>query len=292
MSTGSLNIPENTYTLLDSGEGERLEQIGPYRVIRPAASACYRRSSPDLWKGADATYHRSDKGGGEWELHSRIPEQFPIAMGPLQIKVRLTGFGHIGFFPEQQANWEFIQSLEVETGVDLQVLNLFAYSGMSTVACLRKGLAVCHVDSSKGMVDWAGDNVRLNGLAEAPVRWIIDDAMKFVRREVKRGRRYQAFILDPPAFGRGLKGEVWKLENDLGPLMECLMELCGGNPLFMIFSCYSHGFGPTNLERILRTYLPVSGQFSAKELPLREPSGKLFAAGSCAYYLAGNPCRR
>jgi 23S rRNA (cytosine1962-C5)-methyltransferase len=281
-----LQVPDNTYTLLDSGDGEKVEQIGPYRVVRPAPAACYPRSVPAFWEQPHAVYHRSDKGGGEWEFRGPVPEQFDIEMASLKIKVRLTGFGHIGFFPEQQGNWDLIQSLRTSPGEGLQVLNLFAYSGMSTVACLRKGYAVCHVDSARGMVDWAGDNVRLNGLADAPVRWMVDDAVKFVKREVKRSRRYQGFLLDPPAFGRGLKGEVWKLESGIAELMPLLMELCENAPAFMIFSCYTHGFGPMNLERILRSYVTAPGRFFAKELGIREQSGKDYAAGSCAYFLA------
>lgn len=279
---------ESTYRLLDSGDCRKLEQVGPYKIVRPAPNAAYKISDPAQWEGPDATYIKSDQGGGDWQYRRPTPESFSISLPPFTVKIKLTPFGHIGIFPEQRANWDFVLNLKTAPVPPLEILNLFAYSGVSTLACLKRGFSVCHVDSAKGMVDWAAENARLSGLAEGKVRWIVDDVLKFVRREVKRGRKYDGFILDPPSFGRGAKGEVWKLERDLPELMEAMMAMCGGSPTFIILSCFTLGFGPANLDRILRTYLPsdARGAFSSVELVIPESSGRVHPRGACAYYAA------
>jgi 23S rRNA (cytosine1962-C5)-methyltransferase len=281
-----MTFDDTTYTLIDSGNLRKLEQVGPYRLIRYAPSAAYKPTRPELWKEADATYHKNDKGGGEWEFHRAVAEKFAIELPPFEVQVKLTPFGHLGIFPEQRANWDLILSLPEPGAERPEVLNLFAYSGLSSLACLKRGYGVCHVDSSKGMVEWASENARLSGLENRPIRYIVDDVMKFVQREVKRGKRYQGIILDPPTFGRGAKGEVWKLEDEITGLMDLLMQLCGGKPDFVIFSCHTQGFGPLNLERILRGHIRRAGTFASSELSIPEATGNLYPSGASASFVA------
>lgn len=282
----AMEFDDTTYTLIDSGNLRKLEQVGPYRLVRYAPSAAYRPSRPELWEDVDAVYHKNDKGGGEWEFLRSVAEKFTIELAPFQVQVKLTPFGHLGLFPEQRANWDLILGLpEPKERVD--VLNLFAYSGLSSLACLARGFSVCHVDSSKGMVEWASENVRLSNLADRTIRYIVDDVMKFVQREVKRGKRYQGFILDPPTFGRGTKGEVWKLEDEISGLMDLLMQLCDGQPEFIICSCHTQGFGPLNLERILRGNVRRAGVFGCRELTIPEATGNLYPSGASAHFVAG-----
>lgn len=281
-----MQFDDTTYTLIDSGDLRKLEQVGPYRLIRYAPSAAYKPSRPELWDEADAIYHKNDKGGGEWEFKRNVAEKFAIELAPFEVQVKLTPFGHLGIFPEQRSNWDQILALPDRDGPRCEVLNLFAYSGLSSLACLQRGYGVCHVDSSKGMVEWASENVRLSNLSDKPIRYIVDDVLKFVQREVKRGKRYQGFILNPPTFGRGAKGEVWKLEDEITGLMELLMQLCGGAPEFVIFSCHTQGFGPLNLERILRGHIRRAGTFECRELTIPEASGNLYPSGASASFVA------
>ncbi|MCC6274906.1 MAG: class I SAM-dependent methyltransferase, partial [Leptospiraceae bacterium] len=211
-----------TYTLIDSGDLAKLEIVGKYKIIRPSLFSVYKKTNKDLWKNPDAVFAKTEKGG-EWKFFSRIPESFSIEICGLTAKIKFTPFGHLGIFPEQGENWNLIRKIS-EKKKNLEVLNLFAYSGLSTLACLDSNYSVCHVDASKGMVDWAKENAKLSGLSEKKVRWIVDDVLKFLKREIKRGKKYQGFVLDPPTFGRGSKGEVWKIEDDLVPLLELCME--------------------------------------------------------------------
>ncbi len=288
------NLSKNNsfYQLIDSGDRLKLEQIGPYKIIRPASEACYPKSLPNLWeKGIDATYVRSDEGGGHWEYNNLVPQQFSVSMGNFKMYAKLTGFGHIGFFPEHYPLWNLLLNLKVEEPGNINVLNLFAYTGLSTVACVKKGFSVCHVDSSKGMIELAKRNLSLNNLSENSVRWMVEDVRKFVGREIKRGKVYNGFILDPPAFGRGPKNEVWKLEQHISNLLEDIMELCGGAPSFVFLTCYSSDFTSLILERILRTHIKTGGIFLSGELAIKEASGHLFASGgSCSIYLQKELC--
>ncbi|MGC8738797.1 MAG: class I SAM-dependent methyltransferase [Candidatus Hydrogenedens sp.] len=278
----------NCYRLIDSGERLKLEQIGPYKIIRPAPEACYPKSFPDLWKkGIGAIYVRSDEGGGHWEYQTLIPQQFPICIHDFNMYAKITGFGHIGFFPEHLRLWNLLLNLKIKNTDTINVLNLFAYTGLSTIASVKKGFQVCHVDSSKGMVELAKMNLTLNHLNENSVRWIVDDVKKFVGREIKRGKFYNGFILDPPSFGRGVKNEIWKLEQHISHLFEDLMLLCKGSPLFILFTCYSSGFTPLILERILRTYIKKDGVFLSGELTIKEVSGHIFSTGgACGIYIS------
>lgn len=273
-------INKDSYQLIDSGERVKLEQIGPYRIIRPAPEACYPKSIPELWeRDIDAVYVRSDEGGGHWEYQNLIPQQFSVSIGNFKAYAKLTGFGHIGFFPEHLQLWNLLLNLNTNDPSNIQVLNLFAYTGLSTVACVKKGFEVCHVDSAKGMVELAKMNMALNNLDEHSARWMVEDVRKFVGREKKRGRGYKGFILDPPSFGRGLKNEVWKLEHHIPTLFEDLMSICDFSPLFVFFACYSSGFTPIILERILRTYIKKDGLFLSGELSIQEVSDYIFSSG-------------
>ncbi|MCX8064115.1 MAG: class I SAM-dependent methyltransferase [Candidatus Hydrogenedentes bacterium] len=276
------------YVLLDSGDHEKLEQIGPYKIVRPAKYACYPKSLPNIWEAnIDAIYHRSPEGGGHWEYYSLVQKQFPVRIGNFVCYARLTGFGHISFFPEHLPLWNLIQKLSIDKYQTVKVLNLFAYTGLSTIACVKKGLSVCHVDSAKGMVELAKENLKLNGFNDTEVRWIVEDVRKFVLREKKRGRKYDAFILDPPEFGRGTGNEIWKLEEHLQGLLNDIMELCDGEPLFIFLSCYSSGFTPILLERILKSYVKNRGIFGKTELCITEYSGNIFPTnGSCSIFLS------
>jgi len=272
-----------TYTLIDSGDLAKLEIVGKYKIIRPSLFSVYKKTNKDLWKNPDAVFMKTEKGG-EWKFFSRIPESFTIEICGLVAKIKFTPFGHLGIFPEQEENWDLIRKIS-ENKKNLEVLNLFAYSGLSTLACLDSDYSVCHVDASKGMVDWAKENAKLSGLAEKKVRWIVDDVLKFLKREIKRGKKYHGFVLDPPTFGRGSKGEVWKIEGDLVPLLELCMELCFNQPEFVILSCHTTGFSPKNLERILRSLIHSKGNFSSKELMISEKSGREMPSGSTASFV-------
>lgn len=275
------------YQVLDSGDFEKLEQIGEYKIIRPALSSAYKKSKPEIWKDVSAHYFKNDKGSGFWKYFKTIPESFEVHFGDLSAKLKFTPFGHIGIFAEQENNWNLISKLGSIKN-NFEVINLFAYSGMSTLAALNSGYSVCHVDSSKGMISWAKENANLSGLIENKVRWIEDDVLKFLKREVKREKKYKGFILDPPTFGRGAKGEIWKIENDLIPLLEELMKLCDNSPEFVILSCHSSGFSPMTLSRILESMIKIEGRHFYKELYINEKSGKKLPSGFCAYFLSKN----
>ena len=274
----------NTYQLLDSGNNEKLEVIHGYKIIRPSLTSPYQKTDLALWEDADAIYHKNEKGGGKWQFTQEIPEDLFIQHQGMHFKIKLTPFGHIGLFPEQEQNWKLLRKIgsllpEIET------LNLFAYSGSSTIAGLQAGLSLCHVDSSKGMVSWARENALASQVADKKVRWIVDDVQKFIKREVKRKKKYLGFILDPPTFGRGSKGEVWKIEKNLIELFENLMRLCDAKPAFVILSCHSSGYSPLSLERILRSYIKEKGLFSSQELRVKEEYGHYLSGGFCAYFL-------
>jgi 23S rRNA (cytosine1962-C5)-methyltransferase len=273
------------YKLIDSGDYEKLEIIGGFKLIRPALGSPYKKTNPKLWEKPDAHYTKNDTGSGQWKFFRKIPESFSIELGNLSAKIKLTPFGHIGIFPEQESNWDLLQKMgEIQN--NFEVLNLFAYSGMSTLAALNGDYSVCHVDSSKGMIAWARENATLSGLADKKVRWIEDDVLKFLKREVKRNHPYKGFILDPPTYGRGAKGEIWKIEDDLIPLIEEMMKLCENKPEFVILSCHSTGFSPLTLTRILQSYIKSEGSYFSKELFIKEDAGGKLPGGFCAYYLS------
>ena len=214
------------------------------------------------YKSLNAKYTRSESGGGEWQYIKKMPQEWTVSYGDLKFKVKPMGFKHTGLFPEQAANWETMMGLIKNAGRPISVLNLFAYTGGATVACLSAGASVCHVDASKGMVERAGENVRLSGLGDKPVRFIIDDCKKFVQREIRRGRRYDAIIMDPPSYGRGPNGEMWKIESELYPLVELCSQVLSDNPLFFLINSYTTGLQPMVLENILT--LTVKSKFGGR----------------------------
>ena len=231
------------YELIDASDGERLERWGRYVLVRPDPQIIWKdaRRSP-LWSRPDASYKRSSSGGGAWGRNS-LPESWQIEYQPLGLtfKVRPTGFKHTGLFPEQAANWEWFSKLIREAGRPVRVLNLFAYTGGATVAAAKAGASVTHVDASRGMVADAKQNAALSGLADAPIRYIVDDCKKFVEREIRRGKRYEAVIMDPPSYGRGPNGEVWKLEDSISELLAVTRGVLSDDPLFFLVSSYTTG---------------------------------------------------
>jgi len=245
-----MTVEPGTYALLDSGGGRKLEQVGPVRVVRPAPQAVWGPAlDAGAWKSAAAEYVRSDTGGGAWRGH--LPEAWEIAVGGFTFGIKGTGFGHLGVFPEQTECWTWIAESTAAAARRLgrapKVLNLFAYTGGSTLAALSGGAEVTHVDASRGVVAWARDNAARSGLSERPCRWIVEDAQKFLKREARRGARYDGIILDPPSFGRGSKGEVWKIEQGAIPLLEACAALLAPEAALLLFTCHTPGFTPTVL---------------------------------------------
>ena len=265
-------IAENwkDYELLDCGDGEKLERWGRQILVRPDPQAIWeapRRSS--AWQNPDARYLRSNTGGGHWERR-KLPEQWTVQYGELTFNVKPMNFKHTGLFPEQAVNWDFVMEKIRRAGRPIQVLNLFAYTGGATVACAAAGASVCHVDAAKGMVAWAKENARSSGLADAPIRWIVDDCAKFVEREIRRGRRYDAVIMDPPSYGRGPSGEVWKLEENLFPFVELVAGVLSDEPLFFLINSYTTGLAPSVLTYLLETLVArrYGGRTESQELGL------------------------
>lgn len=241
------------YELLDCSEGERLERWGNITLIRPDPQIIWKCSgeAPE-WNTADARYLRSNSGGGKWDFRKQLPESWKIKYGDLQFMVKPTGFKHTGLFPEQAVNWDFCRELITSANRPINVLNLFAYTGGATLACAAAGASVCHCDAVKGMVDWARTNAKLSGLQDKPIRWIVDDANKFIKREIRRGTRYDGVILDPPSYGRGTNGEMWKLEDCIYDLMQNITELLSDKPLFVLLNSYTTGLSPSVMSYLLQ----------------------------------------
>jgi len=244
------------YELIDTGNGEKLERWGKYILIRPDPQIIWPvNGNSKLWSKADAHYHRSSSGGGKWEFKRKLPERWQISYKGMSFHIEPTGFKHTGLFPEQAVNWDWIIDKIRSAKRPIKVLNLFAYTGGATVAAAFAGASVCHVDAAKGMVQWAKENIGLSGLSDRPVRFIVDDVIKFVQRERRRGNLYDAVIMDPPSYGRGPKGEVWKIENELYPLVELCMDVLSKEPLFFLINSYTTGFSPIVVENILKMTL-------------------------------------
>ncbi|MGE5582135.1 MAG: class I SAM-dependent methyltransferase [Bacillota bacterium] len=249
------------YELIDAGAGERLERWGKYILRRPDPQVIWPpKLSPDEWNRFHAHYHRSSSGGGKWEFRGRLPERWVVCYKELAFYIKPMNFKHTGLFPEQAVNWEWF-SAQIRSGsAPVKILNLFAYTGGATVAAASAGAEVCHVDAAKGMVAWAKENLQLSGMAERPVRFIVDDVLKFVQREKRRGRRYEGIIMDPPSFGRGPGGEVWKIEDEIFNLVKECLELLANRPRFFLINSYTTGLAPTVLKNILSlTVLPKFG---------------------------------
>lgn len=240
----------NEYKLLDLGNGLKLESWNGVTLCRPDPQAIWPAMNDEIWK-MDAEYIRSDKGGGKWQIKNKIPDSWQINYKNLTFNLKLMGFKHTGLFPEQAYNWDIIVDRIKKANREIKVLNLFAYTGGATVAALSAGASVVHVDSSRGMVDWAKENVKSSGLQDQPVRYIVDDVKKFVKREIRRGNRYDIIIMDPPSFGRGSSGEVWDIEHDLYDLVKDTVDILSDNPILYLINSYTTGLSMSVLENIL-----------------------------------------
>ena len=265
------------YEILDMANGEKLERWGNIYLIRPDPQIIWKdKSYPNKWNMANARYNRSNTGGGAWEYKKRLPESWQIKYKNLTFKVKPMGFKHTGLFPEQAVNWDWMIKKIKDSKREINVLNLFAYTGGATVACLSAGAKVCHVDSSKGMTTWAKENVESSGLRDRPVRFIIDDVIKFVQREIRRERKYDAIIMDPPSYGRGKNGEVWQFENNISDLVELCTKVLSDDPLFFLINSYTTGISSKVLENLL--YLNMKkykGIISSGEIGLPMKDSKL-----------------
>ena len=268
------------YELIDSGDGRKFERFGAYTLVRPCSQAMWRPRDAAAWRTATASFDRED--GNRWHGRNALPKEWTIETVGIRFKLGGTDFGHLGIFPEQREQWKWIRET-VKGGVEkrkgkggsVSVLNLFAYSGGSTIAAAQGGAEVCHLDAAKGMVQWARENAALNGLQDRPVRWIADDVHKFLRREVRRGRRYDAVILDPPTFGRGANGELYKIERDLQETLGLVRDVLSETPIFVLFSSHTPGLSCRVAENIIRQAFPACRSVEADEMLLGTecPSG-------------------
>jgi 23S rRNA (cytosine1962-C5)-methyltransferase len=276
------------YQLLDFGDGRRLERFGTLILDRPCPAAeAVRRISPALWPTADARFDRADVEQGQWTLRGESSPTWTIAHGRLSLELKRTDFGHVGVFPEQAENWEWIAEQVARRGSGrswpAKVLNLFAYTGASTLAAAAAGAEVTHIDAARNIVAWARRNAELSGLSAAPVRWIAEDAMKFVQREVRRGNRYDAVILDPPSYGHGAHGEVWRLAEHLPELLAVCAELTAPRPRFVLLTCHTPGFSPARLRELLVDAFGLQqDEIAAAPLVLSTPAGRELPSGTMA----------
>ena len=251
------------YEIIDMANGEKLERWKNVILVRPDPQIIWKiKEKPSEWKKADARYNRSKTGGGSWEYIKKVPESWQIRYKNLTFNIKPMGFKHTGIFPEQAVNWDWMIDKIKNAKRSIKVLNLFAYTGGATVACLSAGASVCHVDSSKGMVSWAKENVESSGLSDRPVRYIVDDVLKFVNREIRRGNKYDAIIMDPPSYGRGAGGEVWQFEENICDLVELCQNILSDDPLFFLINSYTTGISSTVLEDILN--LTVTKKYKGK----------------------------
>ena len=269
------------FSVITTGDGYKLERWGKVILLRPDPQVIWKSSADmDGYKNLNAKYIRSETGGGKWKILKSFPEEWNVSYKDLTFKIKPMGFKHTGLFPEQAVNWDIMTDLIKNAERPISVLNLFAYTGGATVACLKAGASVCHVDAAKGMVERAGENVRLSGLKDAPVRYIIDDCKKFVEREIRRERRYDAIIMDPPSYGRGPNGEMWKLETELFPLVELCTKVLSDKPLFFLINNYTTGLQPQVIKNVLTLNLKnLGGYFDAYEVGLPTEDGIVLPCG-------------
>ena len=257
------------YKILDMAHGEKVESWNGVVLRRPDPQIIWNNeSNKDIWKKTDATYHRSKTGGGEWEKQKRIPDSWQIHYKDLTFNLKLMGFKHTGLFPEQASNWDFMIDKIKKSNRKINVLNLFAYTGGATVACAYAGADVVHVDSSRGMVDWAKENIKSSNLEDKYVRFIVDDCIKFVEREIRRGHKYDAIIMDPPSFGRGANKEVWRFEDNLYDLVELCTKVLSDDPLFFLINSYTTGVSSEVLKNILSLTIKKEGIITNGEIGL------------------------
>mgnify|MGYP002518839420 FL=1 len=266
------------YEIIDMANGEKLERWKDIILVRPDPQIIWKdKSFPNKWKDINAIYKRSSTGGGAWDYKKKVPANWQVKYKNLTFNIKPMGFKHTGLFPEQAANWDWMVEKIKSAKREIKVLNLFAYTGGATVACLSAGASVCHVDSSKGMVAWAKENVISSGLQERPVRYIVDDVVKFVNREIRRGNKYDAIIMDPPSYGRGANGEVWKFEENICDLVELCKGVLSDNPLFFLINSYTTGISSTVLENILNLNITKTygGKVTNGEVGLPMTNSKL-----------------
>ncbi len=274
------------YEVLDCSDGDKLERWGKYILRRPDPQVIWQnvQKAPE-WKKLNAHYHRSAKGGGQWEFFD-LPEEWQIGYGALRFNLKPFSFKHTGLFPEQAANWDWFSELirkRVDAGKSVKVLNLFAYTGGATLAAAAAGASVTHVDASKGMVSWAKENSEASGLSDRPIRWLVDDCQKFVEREIRRGNKYDAIIMDPPSYGRGPKGEIWKIEDMFHPFLKLSVQLLSDDPLFVLLNSYTTGFAPSVLSYLLGLEVQsrFGGSVDASEIGLPvKTTGLVLPCGS------------
>ncbi len=260
-----INRDFKDYECIDAGNGEKIERFGKIILRRPDPQAMWN-SNLDEYKKLDGFYHRSDKGGGYWEYFTKFPPYFTINYKDLTFKVGPTNFKHMGIFPEQAVNWDYMVDKISNCGRKIKVLNLFAYTGCATIACSKAGADVVHVDASKGMIEWAKENMRLSHLENNSIRFICDDCLKFVQREFRRGNKYDAIIMDPPSYGKGPNGEVWKFEDSLYVLIDACNKILSDRPLFFLINSYTTGVSSTVLANILKTTIKLDGKISCGEV--------------------------
>ncbi len=276
------------YELLDCSCGERLERWGRVTLIRPDPQVIWQTEKKHpMWHKADAVYHRSNTGGGHWEVRGKVPDRWEIGYKDLVFNVKTMGFKHTGVFPEQAVNWDYVRTLIEKANRPVRVLNLFSYTGAATVSALRAGAQVVHVDASKGMVQWAKENAQSSGVIDRPVRWIVDDCVKFVQREIRRGNHYDIVIMDPPSYGRGPGGEVWKLENEIYSFVELCRGVLSENPIAVLLNSYTTGLSPAVMQYILSSVLsPTFGGHTESDeigLPVTS-SGLVLPCGATAIW--------
>ena len=271
------------FEVLDATGGERLERWGDYYLVRPDPQTIWNtKKEHPAWKKVNAVYHRSTKGGGEWEIFD-LPKQWEITYKDLHFQLKPFSFKHTGIFPEQAVNWDWMSDRIRNAGRSIKVLNLFAYTGGATLACADAGAAVTHVDASKGMVGWAKENAASSHLEDRPIRWLVDDCRKFIEREIRRGNRYDAIIMDPPSYGRGPKGEIWKIEDSIYDFVALCGQVLSNDPLFMVINSYTTGLAPSVLTYILSSALKDRKGTAVSDevgLPVKS-SGLILPCGAC-----------
>lgn len=276
------------FALLDSGEGQKLERWGSVLLSRPDPQALWPKLEPGLWRKAQAIYHRSGEGGGQWEFKQPLPPQWELKYKDLIFKVKPTDFKHTGLFPEQAVNWDWMRERVQARGGKVSALNLFGYTGAATIALAKAGASVAHVDAAKGMVAWCKDNAAINQLGGAPIRYLVDDVIKFCRREIKRGHKFDAIVMDPPSYGRGTTGETWKIEKHLWPLLELCGQLLSEKPVLVLVNSYTSGLSPTVLQNLVMAIThKKGGQLECGEVGLpHERSERVLPCGVYARWWA------
>lgn len=281
-----LNEQWKDYQIIATGDGEKLERWKDVTLLRPDPQAIWHATKPlHTIVKPDARYIRSSTGGGHWEFDKKIPDSWIVSWRNLRFRVRPMNFKHTGLFPEQAVNWATMIDLIANAGRPISVLNLFAYTGGATVACLGAGASVCHVDAAKNMVEMAKENVALSGLSDKPVRYIVDDCRKFVKREITRGHKYDAIIMDPPSFGRGSNGEEWKMERDICDFLQLCSGVLSDNPLFVLINSYTTGLQPAVLSNLLKRTIDRQGTVTAYEVCLPTDEGIVLPCGASGLFI-------